>query len=212
MRVARNRGLVGLSVLLILVAGACQGGFRGAVPYTGLPKPSNVPKSITDVLSNDPQKRFTTLLDLVSAARLSDTINGTGPLTLFAPTNDAIRKGYTDAQLQALKQDVSGLTTMVKSHLVNKDVVFSQPAWVKPVTNNGTTVLKVDGKVSLEDAGMIIVSSDTALVTLAGTRVTVSPDKSITKVAGSTQKVHISQADVQAPNGWIQVIDDVLTK
>lgn len=212
MRVARNRCLAGLFVLVVLMASACQGGFRGAVPYTGDPKPQNVPKTITDVLTNDAQKRFTTLLDLVTAARLSDAINGTGPVTLFAPTNDAIRKAYTPAELDALKQDITALTTMVKSHIVNKDVVFSRPSWVKPVTNNGTTLDKVDGKVALQDAGMIIVTTDTPLVTEANTRIVASPDKSVTKVAGSTQKAHVNPADVQAPNGWVQVLDDVLTK
>ncbi len=62
--------------------------------------------SIPDVLANDPQGRFTTLLAAVDMAGLSDMLSGEGPFTLLAPTNDGI-----NATLESLGLGVSDLAT-----------------------------------------------------------------------------------------------------
>jgi uncharacterized surface protein with fasciclin (FAS1) repeats len=210
MRVARKRWLITLSVVLVALATACSGGFNGSIPYTGQPQPTNVPQTMVDVLKNDPQQRFTELLQLVQTANLNDVLTAPGPLTLFAPTNDAINRSLTAAEIQTLSQDVKGLESFVKGHVADKDVTFTQPSYVVPVTNNGTTQLEVDGKVALNDAGLIIVKSDTPLVMENSTRVVVSPNKTISQTTGSNTTVKITQPDIQAPNGFIQVIDGVL--
>ena len=46
--------------------------------------------TIVDIASSDPQ--FSTLVAAVKAAGLADTLSGTGPFTVFAPTNAAFNK------------------------------------------------------------------------------------------------------------------------
>src|SRR3954452_18390920 len=101
MRVARARWLVVLP-LLVLLATACRGGYRGTIAFTGEPKPTDVPQDIPDVLAADSQQRFTTLLDLIDKAGFAETLEGPGPMTLFAPTNAAFSAAFTPAQLDTL--------------------------------------------------------------------------------------------------------------
>ncbi len=55
-----------------------------AVPAFAQERPS-----IPELLANDADGRFTTLLAAVEAAGLGDALSGEGPFTVLAPTNDA---------------------------------------------------------------------------------------------------------------------------
>lgn len=207
---ARQRllGAVSLVVAAAAVAG-CGGGYNDSVSYTGAPKPSNVPHSIVDVLEYDPDQRFTTLLSLVDAAGLSDALSGTGPVTLFAPTNDAFNRAFTPAELEALTQNVEGLEDALTLHVSPEDVTFSQPDYVKEAEGENGPELMVDGRVALDEAGLIIVDEPTAVPTLSGSTVTVNPQpKNV--VAAQNPPVPVVDPDVQAPNGFIQVLGGVL--
>lgn len=202
--------LASLTVGLSLTAAACSGGFHGSVSYSGEPKPEAVAKSAFDVLKADPQGRFTTLLSLIDTAKLDAPFKDTGPLTVFAPTNDAFKK-LPSKDLDALKENVAGLKAVLQTHITPKDVTFTQPTYVTEATTaTGTKELMVDGRTPLEDAGLVIVKGSATLRTLAGNSITVSSDKKVTRPGSSGTKVTISQADIQAPNGFIQVIDEVL--
>jgi len=195
--------------LLVLLATACRGGYRGTIAFTGEPKPTDIPQNIPDVLEADQAQRFTILLDLVDKAGLTTTLSGPGPLTLFAPTNAAFHAAFTDAQLAALSEQTATLKKMLEGHFTDKDVSFSQPPYVTEVTGGGTTVLKVDGKTDIDDAGLIIVTTPKPLTMENDTTLTIAPDKTIT-VPDSTAKAKITDPDIQAPNGFIQVVDRVL--
>src|SRR3954452_1604458 len=108
MRVARARWLVVLP-LLVRLATACRGGYRGTIAFTGEPKPTDVPQNIPDVLEADKGQRFTILLDLIDKARLTETLSGPGPMTLFAPPDAAFHAAYTDVQLAALGEQTATL-------------------------------------------------------------------------------------------------------
>ena len=60
---------------------------------------------------------FSTLVAAVSAAGLADTLNGSGPFTVFAPTNEAFAKLPPD-QLQAILADPALLTKILTYHVV----------------------------------------------------------------------------------------------
>ena len=48
-----------------------------------------VVEKIPAVLTNYPEGKFSTLVAAVTAAKLVDALNGAGPFTVFAPTDDA---------------------------------------------------------------------------------------------------------------------------
>ena len=66
--------------------------------------------------SNNPE--LSTLVSAVGAAGLVDTLNGTGPFTIFAPANSAFEK-IPQADLDALLADPTGaLTDILTIHVV----------------------------------------------------------------------------------------------
>jgi uncharacterized surface protein with fasciclin (FAS1) repeats len=94
---------------------------------------------------------FTTLGIALKAAGLTETLKGSGPFTVFAPTDEAFAKIPQD-QLQALLLDKSKLTAILTYHVVpgtvmSKDVLAGM---VKTVQGSSLTVsteggVKVDG-------------------------------------------------------------------
>ena len=65
--------------------------------------------------SNNPL--LSTLVSAVKQAGLVDTLNGPGPFTIFAPTNDAFAK-IPAADLQAVLADQDQLTSILTYHVV----------------------------------------------------------------------------------------------
>jgi len=55
---------------------------------------------------------FSTLVELLSAAGLVEALEGDGPFTVFAPTNDAFA-ALDDAMLEAVAADTDLLTSVL---------------------------------------------------------------------------------------------------
>ena len=95
------------------------------------------PQNVVQVINSDPE--LSTLSKLIADAGLSETLSGTGPFTVFAPTNDAFKAvpAKTMAELAANKEQ---LKRMLTYHVVPAK---SAAADVKPgnmKTVNGATV------------------------------------------------------------------------
>jgi uncharacterized surface protein with fasciclin (FAS1) repeats len=73
------------------------------------------PKTVADTLAATPQ--LSTLNRLVQEAGLGSTLQGPGPFTVFAPTDEAF-KGVPAATLQALAQDPDRLKKVLSYHVV----------------------------------------------------------------------------------------------
>merc|ERR1711879_773096 len=100
-----------LTVLCTLELGSCG-------HYYSRSRPS---KSVFNSLVSD--SRFSTLVAAVTAAGLTEeAIHDLGPLTVFAPTNDAFAKIPSDA-LAGLLEDVPALTEILLRHVVPKNIV-----------------------------------------------------------------------------------------
>ncbi len=69
--------------------------------------------------SNNPL--LTTLVTAVTEAGLVDTLNGTGPFTIFAPTNDAFA-ALPEGALQAVLADKDLLTAILTNHVISGDL------------------------------------------------------------------------------------------
>ncbi|WP_225563101.1 fasciclin domain-containing protein [Rhodanobacter sp. DHG33] len=134
-------------------------------------------------------KDHTTLVAAVKAAGLVDTLEGPGPFTVFAPTNEAfaaLPAGTVDNLLKpANKATLVGILTY---HVVPGRLTASDLA-AKVAAGGGKAELK----------------------TVQGEDLTVSKDSSgwaVTDAKGNT--AHITIGDVMQSNGVIFVIDKVL--
>lgn len=76
--------------------------------------------SIPDLLADDADGRFSTLVAALEAAGLTDTLSGEGPFTVFAPTNDAFAAALESMGLSPM--DIMGnpdlLTAVLTYHVV----------------------------------------------------------------------------------------------
>ncbi|MBL8787611.1 MAG: fasciclin domain-containing protein [Deltaproteobacteria bacterium] len=104
------------------------------------------PPTIADIVKSD--ARFSTALAAINAAELAATLDGPGPFTVFAPTNEAFGK-IPSATLNGLLADKEALTDVLLYHLVDgsklaADVTGSAFLTMK---NGAYTLIEVkDGK------------------------------------------------------------------
>ncbi len=173
-----------LALALGLTAAQAQMGHKD--PVVG-GSPMYPTKNIIENAVNS--KDHTTLVAAVKAGGLVDTLEGAGPFTVFAPTNEAFAKlpaGTVDTLLKPENKDT--LVKILTYHVVtgkvsSKDLIKlikagGGKATIKTVQGEELTAAVVDGKVVLTDA------------------------------KGGTSTVTI--ADVYQSNGVIHVVDTVL--
>jgi uncharacterized surface protein with fasciclin (FAS1) repeats len=102
----------------------------------------------------------TTLVAAVKAAGLAETLSGTGPFTVFAPTNaafEALPAGTVDNLLKPeMKKDLTGILTyhVVAGKLMAADLTDGQK--LKTVQGKDLTVSVKDGKVMINGANVTI--------------------------------------------------------
>jgi uncharacterized surface protein with fasciclin (FAS1) repeats len=73
--------------------------------------------TVVDIAASNPD--FSTLVAAVKAAGLADTLSGTGPFTVFAPTNDAFAKLPKGTVEDLLKpENKEKLAAILKYHVV----------------------------------------------------------------------------------------------
>ena len=187
---------VTLAVGIALVTTACSSTSTTPTPAASAPAPTTAAAPVTpskaatpDAMAKDivdtavAAGSFKTLATALTAAGLVDTLKGTGPFTVFAPTDDAFAK-LPAGTLQALLADPKGkLAPILTYHVVSgkvmaADVVTMDGKKVKTVNGAELTIKVMDGKVSLVDA--------------------------------TGASVNVVKTDVTASNGVIHVIDGVL--
>ena len=175
---------------LALGAAAC-GNDNGAAPEEPSPAVADSsaesgasapdsPATVVDVATSN--EDFSTLVTAVEAAGLAETLSGDGPFTVFAPVNDAF------AALPAgtvdsllLPENQDQLTGVLTYHVVPTEAMSGD-------LSDGMTVTTVQGQpltVGVSDAG-------------------------VTLTDGTGNTVSVVQADIEAGNGVVHVIDEVL--
>lgn len=123
------------------------------------------------------------LVEAVVAAGLVDTLKGTGPFTVFAPTNAAFAAvltelGLTKAQLLA---DKPLLTTVLTYHVLPSRVASSAIPFGKGITTVQGSILKVDSV-----AGSVVITD------------------------GRNRTSKVVTPDVAASNGVVHIVDKVI--
>lgn len=135
--------------------------------------------NIVEVLATD--RRFEILLDALVLGGLVETLEGPGPFTLFAPTNEAFRKLPERVIADLLKpENKAKLVKVLTYHVVGgealttADIIRLKPPFELQMFNNITTNITKNGAtIQINDATVI-------------------------------------QGDINATNGIIQAIDTVL--
>ena len=139
-------------------------------------------ENIVEIAAGD--ARFSTLVTAVTAAGLADTLQGPGPFTVFAPTNDAFAKLPAGTVETLLKPENKGqLINILLYHVDDRNL----PSSAIPMGSNYF-------KPMLKDARLCITKSADG-VTIAD---------------GTGEKANVIIPDIQADNGVIHVIDKVL--
>ncbi|MGE3172677.1 MAG: fasciclin domain-containing protein [Planctomycetota bacterium] len=98
---------------------ACSNGLIHVVDAVLLPSDDTIPAVAKSASKGKNGPRFTTLLAAVEAAGLADTLDGDGPFTVFAPTDQAfaaLPDGTLDMLL--LPENRSKLVEILKLHVV----------------------------------------------------------------------------------------------
>jgi len=120
------------------------------------------PGTIVDIAVAD--GRFDTLVAALQAAELADTLQGNGPFTVFAPTDDAFA-ALPEGTVAALLEDIPALTNILLYHVVAGDVRAADVVTLESaVTVQGDAVtISVDGDtVRINDALVVIVDIETS--------------------------------------------------
>ena len=103
---------------------------------------------------------FSTLVAALKAAGLVDTLSGTGPFTVLAPTNEAFAKVPTDVLAKLLlPENKDALVKVLTYHVVAGKVDASQIVKLssaKTVEGSDVKIAVVDGKVKLNDSTTVL--------------------------------------------------------
>jgi uncharacterized surface protein with fasciclin (FAS1) repeats len=100
--------------------------------------------------------KFTTLLNALKAAALTETLRGAGPYTVFAPTDEAFKQ-LAPGVLNALLKDTKKLKAILTYHVVPGTVAAYNMKAGDIKTLEGTPLLAalVDGKVTVNGAKVV---------------------------------------------------------
>ncbi len=159
---------IAVAGLAALTLAAC-GSSSDATPSSSAPAPTSssaaastpaTPGTVVDVAAANPD--FTTLVAAVKAAGLAETLSGTGPFTVFAPTNEAfaaLPAGLLDKLL--LPENKAVLAKILTYHVVAANVPSSDVVAGDVATVEGSKLtITTDGGIKV--GGATVVTPDVA--------------------------------------------------
>jgi transforming growth factor-beta-induced protein len=156
----KSRYAIGLFLALSMVLAACASATPVATEApepTAMPEPTEMPEQdIVDIAVAD--GRFGTLVAAVQAAGLVDALKGEGPLTVFAPTDDAF-SALPEGTVEALLVDIPTLTDILLYHVVAGKVMAAdviELSQAQTLQGQFIDILVDGGKVMIDNAEVII--------------------------------------------------------
>ena len=114
-------------------------------------------RNIVDIAVED--GRFTTLVTALTEAELVETLQGDGPFTVFAPTDDAFA-ALPEGTIEALLADIPALTDILLYHVVAGKVMAADVVEL----DAATTVQGQDVAIST-DMGKVMVNGAEVIIT-----------------------------------------------
>jgi uncharacterized surface protein with fasciclin (FAS1) repeats len=173
-----RKAFAALAATSVLFLAAC--GSDDDTTDTTAPAETTMPAetgTIVDVaVANDD---FSTLVAAVTAAGLVETLSGTGPFTVFAPTNaafEALPEGLVEKLL--LPENKDTLVKILTYHVVGAQVLAADVAAGDVATVEGSTI---------------------ALTTDGGVKINGSSNVTATDIMGSNGVIHVIDAVLVPP-------------
>jgi transforming growth factor-beta-induced protein len=158
---SRTRALLAAAAASTVLLAACGTNSTASPDTTAAPATTAAPTTtvalgdIVEVASGNAD--FSTLVAAVQAAGLVETLQGEGPFTVFAPTNDAfaaLPEGLVDALL--LPENVETLKAILTYHVVPGKVLAADVAAGDVATVQGENVtLSTAGGVKVNESNVI---------------------------------------------------------
>jgi uncharacterized surface protein with fasciclin (FAS1) repeats len=182
-----HRALAGLAFVVVLGAAACGGdddddnASAGTEATTTTTVEGSAEAATGDVLEvAAAEGDLDTFLEATQAAGVMEGLHGTGPFTVFAPTDDAFDAyiAQTGMSQSEVFGDAAALQRLVGQHIVDMN----------------------------EDADMVMGMDGQSFTTEAGTMLDVTVDGDTVMVGGAT----VERYDLEATNGVVHVVDAVL--
>jgi uncharacterized surface protein with fasciclin (FAS1) repeats len=102
---------------------------------------------------------FSTLATALTAAGLVDTLNGAGPFTVFAPTNNAFAKIPAD-DLKALLADNAALTKVLTYHVVAGKVMAADVVTMKEAQSVQGSMIAIDTTAGVKVNNATVTATD----------------------------------------------------
>ena len=104
---------------------------------------------------------FNTLVAAVQAAGLADTLKGTGPFTVFAPTDEAFAK-LPKGTVDALLKDIPKLKQILTYHVVAGKVMAADVVKIKSAKTVEGSELKIDASNGVKINNSTVTTPDVA--------------------------------------------------
>jgi transforming growth factor-beta-induced protein len=170
----KTQKVFGAFIILAMVLGACATATpeptaaptEVPVEPTAIPAPTEMPDpepmDIVDTAVAD--GRFETLVAAVQAADLVDALKGDGPLTVFAPTDDAFA-ALPEGTVEALLGDIPTLTDILLYHVVDGKVMAADVVELNQAQTLQGQFIDIrleDGKVFIDNAEVLITDIETS--------------------------------------------------
>jgi transforming growth factor-beta-induced protein len=175
MKIMKKTVWLSLLMILALALAACGGSDPEtpaatavpeqptAVPMTAEPTAEPTAAPVEETLPNIVEiavadGRFTTLVTAVTAAGLAEALQGEGPFTVFAPTDDAFA-ALPAGTIEALLADIPTLTDILLYHVVSGAVFAADVVTLDSATtllDEDVTITVDNGAVFINDAQVII--------------------------------------------------------
>ena len=104
---------------------------------------------------------FNTLVAAIKAAGLAETLNGKGPFTVFAPTDEAFKK-LPHGALDALLKDTGKLKAVLTYHVIQGYVAAKDVKSGEVMTVQGTTLTAAVSATGVQVNGAHVTQADIA--------------------------------------------------
>ena len=159
----KTRLIAFMAIIALVVAACSSSDDEAATTTTEAPTETTaapaeaMEETVVDVAVNND---FTTLVAAVQAAGLVETLQGDGPFTVFAPTDEAFA-ALPEGTLDSLLEDPEALAEILTYHVVSGKVLAEDVVGL----DAATTVQGDDISIEVVDGGVVLNGSSNVIAT-----------------------------------------------